>query len=146
MDILSNHDFKEIADIGTGTGILAIAAQKIWKSSNVTASDIEKISCEITKQNACNNDCPNINIVHSDGYQAFDGQKFDLIISNILLQPLLDYAEDLKQHLNKSGCVILSGFLQNQERKLIDRFQSLDFNIENILNIDGWSIVVLKHV
>jgi ribosomal protein L11 methyltransferase len=140
--LASERTFKHIADIGTGTGILAIAAKKIWQSSRIIGSDIEEISCEIAKDNCEYNGCPDIKIICSDGFKSFGEQKFDLIISNILLGPLIDNASDMMKYLSPNGRLVLSGFLKNQEQKLVDVFSGIGFNMKNQIYIDDWVALI----
>jgi ribosomal protein L11 methyltransferase len=143
MEFLAqDKKFSSIADIGTGTGILAIAAKKIWTESNIICSDIEKISCEIATDNCSYNGCSNIQVIHSDGFKSFESQKFDLIISNILLKPLLDNAEDIFAHLNEDGYIVLSGFLKNQEEQIKQKYCALGFEVVESIYIDEWVALV----
>jgi ribosomal protein L11 methyltransferase len=143
MEFLAqNKNFASIADIGTGTGILAIAAQKIWSESNIICSDIEEISCAIASDNCAYNECEGVKIIHSDGFKSFGSQKFDLIISNILLKPLLDNAEDIRDHLNEDGYIILSGFLKNQEEYIKQKYYGLGFKFVESIYIDEWVALV----
>ena len=139
------RDFENIADIGTGTGILAIACKKIWPNAFVVGSDIEEISCQIAEENAQYNDCSDINILYSDGFKSFGSQKFDLIISNILLKPLIDNSMDMMRYLKPLGRLILSGFLKNQEQELLDEFIFRGFKVRNKVYIDEWVAIEFEH-
>ncbi len=104
-------------DLGTGTGILAMAISKLF-DVKVLATDLDVEAVEKTKYNAIENDLGNkINVLLADGFQNSDLQKkmpFDLIIANILAGPLMDMAQELKRCLKSGGTLILSGILDHQ--------------------------------
>lgn len=116
---------REVLDMGTGSGILAIAAHKLW-GVPVVAIDIDdeatrmaRHHCDVN-QVAC--DAGGVDCITGDGYRAqilknADGRnrKFDMIIANILAGPLVDMAPDLAQFLSQNGRAILSGLLIEQE-------------------------------
>lgn len=146
MENIAHEPIKNILDVGTGTGILAIAAAKIWKNQ-VVAVDIEEVSCDIAKKNVEKNNVNNlVQVDISDGYESslIRDQKFNLIISNILCEPLIRLSNDLSKHLKEDGYVILSGFLDNQQEKIIDCFKSYDILVHDIIKNDSWVTLTLK--
>lgn len=129
-----------ILDLGTGAGILAIAAAKLFPSAVVTATDIDPIAVDVAEQNAELNavafDC-----VTADGFDApeLSGRQFDLIIANILAGPLRGLAPDLYRATAPKGQAILSGILDEQAQWVADAFRAVGFSIEAQPSLDGWT-------
>lgn len=107
-----------VLDIGTGTGVLAIAVAKLARV-NVLASDIDPVAVEVTKANAkANGVGPFITALTAKGFGHPDLRArapYDLIIANILARPLVSLAPAFRAHLRPGGTLILSGTLRRQE-------------------------------
>jgi ribosomal protein L11 methyltransferase len=112
------REFVNILDMGCGSGILAIAAAKLWRS-DVLAVDIDPVAVRVTQENIAINRVQNhVKAAVSDGYQSDRIKRcdrFDLIISNILARPLVAFAPDLAFNLAPGGYAVLSGLLSSQE-------------------------------
>lgn len=133
---------KNILDLGCGSGILGIAASKIFKA-NIVASDIDEVSILVAKENAIQNNEAKIVFLTSDGFTAHElDKKFDLIIANILANPLIELASDIKNHLDLNGQVILSGFIEKDSHKLIDVYKNLGFKLEAKYLSNNWCSLV----
>ena len=125
LDALERHGaaFANIADIGTGTGLLAFAALKLWPEAKCIATDIDPIAVDVARDNAAINDVP---VGHSAGElllavaEGMDSPllaaraPFDLIIANILAGPLIDLAPYFAKALAAGGTIILAGLLDTQ--------------------------------
>jgi ribosomal protein L11 methyltransferase len=117
---------KRILDMGTGSGILAIAAAKLWKKP-ILAIDNDpesvKVACRHRRLNGLSAGDFGISCSCGDGYKAAKVQKagavFDLIIANILAGPLIAMAPELEKSLAPNGLVILSGLLKEQEANVL---------------------------
>lgn len=152
MEFLQNQKFEEIFDIGTGSGILAIVASKIWPDASVTASDIEELSVKIAKQHADINDVK-IKSILADGIFLLNGENkdedfcntADLIISNILAMPLINMAGDFKNIISEGGFLILSGFLDYQLPAVLDAYIKNGFTPLNIINRKNWITLIAKN-
>ena len=115
--------FDLIADIGTGTGLLAFAAHVLWPKAYLTASDIDPVSIEISIENA---DANAIAIGQFPGQVALCAASgtdhemiqrrapYDLVIANILAGPLIELAPALADILAEGGTLILAGLLDKQ--------------------------------
>lgn len=115
--------FDHVADIGTGTGLLAFAARHLWPRAYVTASDIDPVSIDVTAGNADANGVP---LGQSQGQVALcvapgtDHEMilrrapYDLVIANILAGPLIELAPALSAILRDGGSLILAGLLSGQ--------------------------------
>ncbi len=105
-------------DIGTGTGVLAIAIAKLARV-NVLASDIDPVAVRVTRANArANSVGPFVTAVTAKGFghRALASRApYDLIVANILARPLVSLAPAFRAHLRPGGTLILSGTLRTQE-------------------------------
>ncbi len=106
---------KKVFDFGTGTGILAILAEKLG-ASHIEAIDVEEWSIKNSIENAQRNNCHRINF-HQTSQLPED--KFDLILANINRNVILEYLPVLKEKLNQEGQILFSGLLTTDE-KVID--------------------------
>ena len=110
--------FRNVLDLGTGTGLLAIGAAKLWKK-RVLASDIDPVAVEVTRENArANGVAPWVLAAVADGLDnplLKNGAPYDLIVANILAGPLTRLAPSITRALAPGGTLLLSGLLQNQE-------------------------------
>ncbi|MGE3747806.1 MAG: 50S ribosomal protein L11 methyltransferase [Sphingomonadaceae bacterium] len=115
--------FRNIADIGTGTGLLAFAALRLWPGANVIASDIDPIAIAVAAENAEVNGVTlgtrpgMVELVTAPGMAHRRLRRrapFDLIIANILAGPLIDLAPVLSTALAPGGTLILAGLLDHQ--------------------------------
>lgn len=97
---------QTVVDVGTGSGILAIAASKLG-ASQVLATDISDESMTAAKENSALNDITNIELQKTSLLQDVKG-KFDIIVANILAEILLDLIPQMDEHLNENGQVIFS--------------------------------------
>jgi ribosomal protein L11 methyltransferase len=138
---------RRILDMGTGTGILAIAAAKTWRVP-VLACDIDRHSVEVAAENVALNQVAGL--VHccpSDGYSAAEIRRaapFDLIFANILARPLVAMAPDLARHLAPGGIAILSGLLANQESFVSAAHRGQGLVFRGRRPITGWNTLIFE--
>lgn len=140
---------KKILDMGTGSGILSIAAAKIWhKKPEIIAADIDQESVDVSANNAITNNVEqNIKSVLSDGYtnkEIKNNAPYDLIFANILFNPLKAMAPDAYQSLHKDGCYLISGFIDNQEQEIIKHHQNIGFKLVKTYQMENWRAALLK--
>ena len=138
-----------ILDMGTGSGILSLAAAKLWQNNcKITAVDIDEEAGLVTRQNAIDNNLQNlINVDLSDGYQSYIVQNnapYDLILANILARPLINMAPDLYKNLKTNGYCILSGFVEEQEDWVIQEHTKLGLKLKQIYKLDNWRAALLE--
>lgn len=129
-----------ILDLGTGAGILAIAAAKLFPEANILATDIDPIAVQVADTNAAIN-AVQFRSVTADGFDtpALKGQSFDLIIANILAGPLRGLAADIAKALNVDGFAILSGILDEQAEWVAQAFRAVGLTVEMRPSLDGWT-------
>lgn len=148
LDALAkHHSFSRILDIGTGTGILAIAAAKLWHAP-VIASDIDAVACAIAGANAGINGVGRlIRPVKAAGtshetvrYNA----PYDLVIANILARPLVAMAADIAAIVRPGGSIVLSGITKNQAARVAAAYRAHGFTACNTVPLDDWATLVLQ--
>jgi ribosomal protein L11 methyltransferase len=109
--------YRNIIDLGTGTGLLAFAAMKLWPTARATASDIDPVSIAVVRENAALNTVHGLHLVVADGLSHRDlvaRAPYDLVIANILAQPLIDMAPWIAASVARGGTLILAGLLNTQ--------------------------------
>ncbi|RDV04985.1 50S ribosomal protein L11 methyltransferase [Undibacter mobilis] len=136
-----------VLDIGTGTGVLAIAAAKIFHTRAV-ATDIDRVAVAATRANArLNRVGPLITPVHAPGTRAPDIQKsapYDLIFANILLGPLTRLAVPIARLVAPGGRVVLSGLLTSHAPAARSIYGAQGLRLERAEHLEGWTTLTLK--
>jgi len=149
LDVLSDlareRKFRNVLDLGTGTGLLAIGAAKLWKRP-VLASDIDPVAVEVARDNAVANDAgPLVRAVVADGLAnpvLSRAAPYDLLMANILAGPLTKLAPDIVRVLAPGAMLVLSGLLTNQERLVTSFYRDLRFLY--VRRMGPWSALVLE--
>ena len=145
-DYLKRHMPRHTADIGSGTGVLAIAAAKSGLR-NILASDIEPEAVRVARQNMqLNQVAPHITGFTAVGmaHPHYHGRRFDLILANILAGPLRQLAGDFNRHLSYGGRVIIAGILNEQARRVIARYRAEDLIVERKIIIGAWTSLCFR--
>lgn len=141
------RNFRHILDMGCGSGILAIAAAKLWRT-NVLAADIDPVAVQVTAENAkINRVQGQIEAVVSDGYASKrikDDAPYQLIISNILARPLVAFAPSLAGNLAPGGVAVLSGLLSSQEAQVRTAHQAQGLIFERRFTHGDWHTLVFR--
>ena len=150
----AGKSFTNIADIGTGTGLLAFAAMKLWPQAKAIATDIDPISIDVTADNAAIN---GVTIGHAAGELLLgvaDGMDhaviaarspFDLLIANILAGPLIELAPAFAASVAPGASVVLAGLLDTQADAVIAAYEAVGMNV--IERGEGeWCVLVLEAV
>lgn len=140
---------KKILDMGTGSGILSIAAAKIWQQTpQIISADIDPESVDVSANNAITNNVEkNITALLSDGYQnkeIIKNAPYDLIFANILANPLKAMSKDAYANLNKKGCYLISGFIDNQEPEIVKHHIDQGFKLIKTYQIENWRAALLQ--
>jgi ribosomal protein L11 methyltransferase len=141
------RDFDHILDMGCGSGILAIAAAKLWRSE-VLAVDIDPVAVEVTQKNVTINRMQaHVAAAVSDGYASERIKRagsFELILSNILARPLVAFAPDLARHLAPNGVAVLSGLLTSQETQVRSAHAMQGLKLEKRFVSGDWCTLVMQ--
>lgn len=136
-------DQESMFDVGTGSGILSIAARKMG-IKNIAAFDIDPISIDATKYNfSLNPDSKDIPVKENSLLDNVNG-KVDIIVANILAEILKDFIPNMEKNLNENGTVILSGIINEVEDDIISELAKIDFVVVSIIRKDGWSTIITK--
>ena len=134
-------------DVGTGTGVLAIALAKRTRST-VIASDIDPISVTTTIENAAQNGVgTQIVALEATGVNHPTIQRnapYDLIVANILAGPLMALAPAIGKIAQKGAVVILSGILQHQARGVINAYARQGMVLNQKLQRKDWTTLILE--
>lgn len=135
-----------VLDMGCGSGVLAIAARKLWEDAVIMGADNDENAVDVALYNAANNEVE-IEAYTSFGFeQSILHRAYDVILSNILAKPLCEMAVDMARYTAQGGYVILSGLLERQAPEVLAAYHSQGFQTAHVLNIDGWNTLVLKKI
>ncbi|MDX2155802.1 MAG: 50S ribosomal protein L11 methyltransferase [Hyphomicrobiaceae bacterium] len=144
-----NRVFRHILDLGSGSGVLAIAATRLWPRARVAASDIDPVAVEVARANVLlNRAAGGVALVEATGlaHPELRRARFDLVIANILAGPLVRMAPDLAHALAPAGTIILSGILAEQAREVVGVYAMAGFRlVERRIRL-GWATLVLVHL
>ena len=144
--------FENIADIGTGTGLLAFAALALWPEAKAIATDIDPVAIDVSRDNAAINGVP---LGHGAGellLAVADGMDspmlaarapFDLIIANILAGPLIELAPDFAKAIAPGGTIILAGLLDTQADAVHSAYGELGTKLVE-RSPGEWSVLVFE--
>jgi ribosomal protein L11 methyltransferase len=138
---------RRVLDIGTGSGILAIAAAKRWKVP-VMACDIDAISVESARSNAARNAAgPYVHAVTASGtrHPAINGH-YDLIFANILARPLKRLADEIAGVAQPGGTLILSGLLERDVAGVLAVYRNHGFALVHRILREGWATLELQYL
>ena len=140
---------RRVLDLGTGTGVLAIAAARALHE-RVLASDIDPLSVQVARENARLNVSGHlVQAIRATGFSArqfADAAPFDLVLANILANPLRQLATPMARHLAPSALVILSGLLTHQAPGVIAAYRARGLVPVRHQRIEGWSSLLLRKV
>lgn len=141
---MSRIDFKNkrVADFGTGTGVLAILAEKLG-SEFVWAIDIDEWSIENATENIEKNGCKKIIIEKADSFNP--NQRFDIILANINKNVILSSADALISGVNPKGKILLSGLLSEDEDDIVSTFTSKGFLHCRTVERNKWICILLEN-
>jgi ribosomal protein L11 methyltransferase len=144
---------RNVADIGTGTGLLAFAALDLWPSALMTASDIDRVCVQVVESNAELNSVPMGPKAGEVVMMAADGMDhplleargpYDLLIANILAGPLVELAPDFSNGVIPGGNVLLAGLLETQEPTVRAAYRRAGLRLAARLVNGDWSILWLR--
>jgi ribosomal protein L11 methyltransferase len=135
-----------VLDVGTGTGVLAIAAARTLRGA-VLASDIDPMSVRLARENARLNRATGLTIVHARGLgdrRFRDGAPYGLVFANILLGPLKGLAKSIGAMAAPGGFVVLSGLLPEQANAALTAYRAHGLVLVRRIRLDGWATLVLR--
>jgi ribosomal protein L11 methyltransferase len=145
-EVLQRSRPRRILDLGTGTGVLAIAAAKALRQK-VLAGDIDHRSIDAASDNARRNGAgPWVDVVFAKGFVGFTftARRFDLVMANILANPLKMLALPMRRHLAPGATVILSGLLPTQANSVIAAYRAVGLVLVKRIEQEGWTSLQLR--
>lgn len=144
---------RNLADIGTGTGLLAFAAMELWPRALATASDIDRVCAGVVEDNAALNRVPlgarqgELTMLVADGmaHPLLQARgPYDLVIANILAGPLIGLAPDFARTMVPGGHLLLAGLLETQEPMVRAACRRAGLRLAARLVNGDWSILWLR--
>ncbi|CAM4140850.1 50S ribosomal protein L11 methyltransferase [Lacicoccus alkaliphilus] len=134
-----------IIDVGTGSGILSIAAH-LMGTDEIKATDIDELSIKVAQENFVLNDCEEaIRLETADLLKEEDG-KYDVVIANILAHVIEEMIEDAYVRLNSNGYFIASGIIVEKHERIMEKMKTAGFSIREILEDNGWVSILAEKV
>lgn len=139
---------KNVADIGCGTAVLAMAAAAVLPDARVLASDIDAVAVDVAAANvAINGMDGRVECLEAAGFQhptLTASAPFDLVFANILKGPLIELAPDVAMHLQTAGLAILSGLLVVQAEAVTRAYEEAGHELVSRDDIGEWSTLVVR--
>jgi ribosomal protein L11 methyltransferase len=144
--------FSNIADIGTGTGLLAFAAMALWPEAKAIATDIDSIAIDVSEENAAIN---GVRVGHCAGellLAVADGMDhpliaarapYDLLIANILAGPLIELAPAFARSVAPGASVVLAGLLDAQADAVAAAYEAEGMKVVE-RGAGEWCVMVLE--
>lgn len=147
LNFLSEFDFNTlpagpILDLGTGSGILAIALGKLLPDAEITALDIDPHSIEVAKNNSIINSVENINFLIGEIHTQ--NQRYSLIVANLTADIHLDLAKTYKRKLISGGYIIISGIINQRAAKLRTIFERNGFLLISEKEENNWQSIMYR--
>lgn len=148
LDRLATQGFqpRRVVDIGCGTAVLAMGAARLWPVT-VLASDIDAVAVDTAAANVIANGLDGrVICIEAAGFghqMLEDNAPYDLVLANILKQPLIDLAPQMAQMVAPEGRIILSGILTTQADEVLDIYGAQGFGLDQRDDLGDWSALTL---
>jgi ribosomal protein L11 methyltransferase len=132
-------EHRSVFDVGTGSGIIAIAAAKLG-ARTIHGVDIDAVSVRQAIANVAMNDVSNsVAIWKSDmAPSATRVHVYDIVVANIIARVLIEIADQLAPAVSTQGRLVLSGIIDSKEAGVVDTYRSLGFEMVDRLQIEDW--------
>jgi ribosomal protein L11 methyltransferase len=146
-DLLRRGTAKRVLDIGTGTGVLAIAAARALRRP-ILGSDIDPVAVRVARENAWRNRAGSLVTLFAAGGAGAgrfrQGGPHDLIFANILATPLKRMAAPISRLLAPGGRIILSGLLPGHANTILAAYGAQGLRLERRYRIENWVTLVMR--
>lgn len=148
LDRLAIQGFRpqRVVDIGCGTAVLAMAAARLWPVT-VLASDIDAVAVDTAAANVIANGLDGrVICIEAAGFahqMLEDNAPYDLVLANILKQPLIDLAPQMAAMVAPGGRIILSGILTTQADEVIGVYRDAGFALDRRDDLEDWSALTM---
>ena len=137
---------RRALDIGTGSGILAVAAARLWPA-RLLALDSDPVAVATARETVRRNGLSHrVAAVRAGGFRAGVVRRLgraDLIVANIRAKPIAAMAPDFSRHLRPGGVVVLSGLLDTEERLVLAAFRSAGLRLQRRIRLGAWVTLIL---
>ncbi len=148
-DLAKRRTFRKALDLGTGSGVLAIAIAKTWRIP-VVATDIDPVALTIAAENMhLNGVARYVRTAVADGLGhplIRQSAPYDLVVANILAGPLAKLAGSIASAMSVGGIAVLSGLLPTQQRWIAAAYRARGLIVRRAAIRDGWLVLVLERV
>ena len=144
---------RNLLDVGTGTGLLAFAAMHLWPRAYATASDIDPVAVEVTRENAAVNGVAlgdgagQLALAAAPGLEhplLIGRAPYDLIIANVLAGPLIELAPSISAALAEGGTLVLAGLLENQAERVAHAYRRQGLRLAGRTPMGEWPTLRLR--
>lgn len=133
----------KVFDVGTGSGILAVAAAKLG-AKNIQAADYDNVAVNVARENIeKNHEQDNIEIFQSDLLKNMQG-KADFIIANIIADIIIRMFDDVDKYLNEKGAILTSGIIADRISDVVKVAEEKGFDVEKMNEKGGWAAIVFR--
>lgn len=133
----------KVFDVGTGSGILAVAAAKLG-AKNIQAADYDNVAVNVARENIeKNHEEDNIEIFQSDLLKNMQG-KADFIIANIIADIIIRMFDDVDKYLNEKGAILTSGIIADRISDVVKVAEEKGFDVEKMNEKGGWAAIVFR--
>ena len=139
-----NFEGKTVLDFGSGTGVLAILAEKL-KAQYIIAIDNEEWAYNNCLENVERNNCVCIKSIKGDDTFVFN-EKFDIVLANINRNVILRNIGYWKDLLNPSSILMVSGILQSDEKDIITEAQKNNLSVKEVIRNNGWLAITFLNI
>ena len=148
----SGAAYANVADIGTGTGLLAFAALALWPGAKCIATDIDPVAIDVARDNATINHVKvghgprEVLLAQADGMDSpllSARAPFDLIMANILAGPLIELAPDFANALAPGGTILLAGLLDSQAERVAGAYEDEGLTVRD-RGFGEWPVLVCE--
>lgn len=135
---------KKVLDVGTGSGILAIAAAALG-SDDVLGVDIDPVAVKIANENVERNNFRDmVKIKLGDLTKGID-YKADIVVANLMAEMVVKLTKHIKKHLNRGGIYISSGILIDKKEMVIEAIEKENLKVVEVKDKGEWSAIVAKY-
>ncbi|NLY21631.1 MAG: 50S ribosomal protein L11 methyltransferase [Tissierellia bacterium] len=131
-----------VYDIGCGSGILSIAAEKLG-ADKVIGVDLDPMCIKVSNENAELNKTTKTHFILGDLFDHIDG-KANVIVANIIAEVIISFIEDLSDFIEDDGKIILSGIILEKEVSVVEELERNRYNIISVIRENGWVCITAE--
>ncbi len=146
---INEENSKELSllDVGTGSGILMLAAAKLGVK-DIVGVDIDELAVEVAQENLILNgvERENFRVLKGDLISVIEDKKFDIVVANILADVLLILLKDIFKVVKPNGKIILSGIVSDKLPEILKEVESLGYNVLEVKEGKEWRALLIQHM